>query len=138
MEMLSESELDRYSALLKRLKGLPADQREDVLRAMRGTPKEDPSVLHYVSLYFRLPPEPDRCRTGERIGPFTLGAQLGSGGMGVVYHAQEAPPLERVVALKLIHPYLILTGESDAAERFQDEIQQLAKFEREGIARIYT
>ena len=34
--MLSESQLDRYSALLKRLKGLPADQREDVLRAMRA------------------------------------------------------------------------------------------------------
>ena len=136
--MLSESQWDRYSALLQRLKGLPAGQRENVLRAMRAQPEEDPSVLHYVSVYFRLPPEPDRCRTGERIGQFTLGAQLGSGGMGVVYHAQEDPPLERDVALKLIHPKLILTGQSDAVERFQDEIEQLAKFELEGIARIYT
>jgi len=58
--------------------------------------------------------------------------------MGVVYLATQDRPLERTVALKLIHPNLILTGQRDAAERFQAEIKQLAKFEREGIARIYT
>lgn len=136
--MLTDSQWDRYSALLKRLRGLPADQRAAVVRSIRAQQAEDPSVLQYVSVYFRLPPEPDRCRTGERIGHVTLGAQLGSGGMGVVYHAKEDAPLEREVALKLIHPKLILTGQHDTVERFEREIAHLARLEREGIARIYT
>ena len=56
--------------------------------------------------------------------------------MGVVYHARQET-LRRQVALKLIHPALVCTGQHDALARFDCEIQLLAKFEHEGIARIY-
>src|SRR4051812_43747884 len=41
---------------------------------------------------------------GTTIGPYTLVRVIGEGGYGTVYLAQQAPPLRRRVALKVIKP----------------------------------
>ena len=43
-------------------------------------------------------------RVGEQIGPYTLREQIGEGGMGVVYVAEQEKPIRRKVALKVIKP----------------------------------
>src|SRR5262245_4819215 len=43
-----------------------------------------------------LPPEP----LGTQIGPYKLIEQIGEGGMGVVYLAEQIEPVKRRVALK--------------------------------------
>ncbi len=51
---------------------------------------------------------------GATLGPYTIRAQLGHGGMGVVYTAHD-PRLKRQVAIKLLPPNLI--GDETTARR---------------------
>ena len=41
-------------------------------------------------------------RLGTQIGPYKLLQQIGEGGMGVVYMAEQTEPIARRVALKII------------------------------------
>jgi serine/threonine protein kinase len=41
---------------------------------------------------------------GVRVGPYKLLQQIGEGGMGTVYLAEQQEPVRRLVALKLIRP----------------------------------
>jgi hypothetical protein len=53
---------------------------------------------------------------GTRIGPYKLLQQIGEGGMGVVYMAEQEAPVRRKVALKIIKPGMD-TGQVVAASR---------------------
>src|SRR5436189_5930425 len=57
------------------------------------------------------------------IGPYNLVRQLGEGGMGVVYHAQQLQPIRRDVALKIIKPGM---DSKQVIARFESERQALA------------
>ncbi len=52
---------------------------------------------------------------GATLGPYTILAELGHGGMGVVYTAQD-PRLKRQVAIKLLTADL--TRDETAKQRF--------------------
>ncbi len=70
-----------------------------------------------------------------RLGDFRLGRRLGGGGMGVVYAAiQES--LGREVALKLVRPDQLYFPE--ARERFQREVQLVARLQHPNIVPVYT
>ena len=43
-------------------------------------------------------------KQGDSIGPYRLQQQIGEGGMGTVYMAEQTEPVQRKVALKLIKP----------------------------------
>ncbi|MEM7307260.1 MAG: serine/threonine-protein kinase [Planctomycetota bacterium] len=71
---------------------------------------------------------------GQRVGPYRLVRVLGSGGMGVVFEAEEESPHRRV-ALKT------LRAEAYTPEllgRFANEVQLLARLEHPGIARVFA
>ncbi len=55
---------------------------------------------------------------GSTLGPYTIRAELGHGGMGVVYTAQD-PRLDRQVAIKVLPPEL--TRDETAKQRFLQE-----------------
>ena len=60
---------------------------------------------------------------GTSLGPHAIRAQLGSGGMGVVYEAMD-PRLKRTVAIKLLPPEL--TRDKTAKQRLLQPTPQTA------------
>jgi eukaryotic-like serine/threonine-protein kinase len=68
-----------------------------------------------------------------RIGPYELLEQIGEGGMGVVYMAEQLRPVRRRVALKLIKPGL---DTRQVIARFDAERQALAMMDHPNIARV--
>src|SRR5690242_14137713 len=72
--------------------------------------------------------------SGTLIGPYRLGQQLGEGGMGVVYRAQQLQPIRRDVALKVIKPGM---DSKQVIARFESERQALALMDHPNIARVF-
>jgi len=71
---------------------------------------------------------------GRVFGPYTVVREIGRGGMGVVYEAEQTRPRRRV-ALKVI-----LGGrhvDASAVRRFEREAESLARLKHPGIAAIY-
>jgi serine/threonine protein kinase/Tol biopolymer transport system component len=71
---------------------------------------------------------------GTRLGVYDIVAQIGEGGMGVVYRAHDTR-LHRDVALKVL-PDLFAT-DSDRLARFNREAQTLASLNHPNIAHIH-
>src|SRR5215471_9192474 len=77
--------------------------------------------------------EPTRERTGAAVGPYKLLEQVGEGGFGVVFMAEQQQPLRRRVALKVLKPGMD-TGQVVA--RFEAERQALALMDHPNIATV--
>ncbi len=71
---------------------------------------------------------------GSTLGPYTIRAELGHGGMGVVYTAQD-PRLQRQVAIKLLTPDL--TRDETAKQRFLQEAQAASALDHANICTIF-
>jgi eukaryotic-like serine/threonine-protein kinase len=89
-------------------------------------------------------PEGDDCQTSSKqlkstdlehptIDFYTLLEQIGEGGMGAVYLAQQSEPIQRMVALKLIKPGM---DSRDVIARFEAERQTLALMDNPNIAQV--
>ncbi len=71
---------------------------------------------------------------GTMIGPYKLLQQVGEGGMGTVYMAEQAPPVRRTVALKLIRTGM---DSRQVLARFGVERQALALMDHPNIAKVF-
>jgi eukaryotic-like serine/threonine-protein kinase len=72
-------------------------------------------------------------RLGDHIGHYQLLQQLGEGGCGVVYMAQQEEPVRRLVALKIIK---LGMDTKNVIARFEAERQALAMMEHPNIAKV--
>jgi non-specific serine/threonine protein kinase/serine/threonine-protein kinase len=73
-------------------------------------------------------------QSGTRLGEFLVLRAIGSGGMGVVYAAQQDRP-RRTVAIKVLrrgyrHPEIL--------KRFEREAEMLGRLQHPGIAQVYA
>src|ERR1700722_18550856 len=73
-------------------------------------------------------------RLGSLIGHYRLLAQIGEGGCGVVYLAEQKEPVRRRVALKIIKPGM---DTKSVIARFEAERQTLALMDHPNIAKIF-
>jgi serine/threonine protein kinase/Flp pilus assembly protein TadD len=72
-------------------------------------------------------------KPGMQIGPYKLLQQIGEGGMGVVYMAEQFEPVKRRVALKIIKPGM---DTRQVIARFEAERQALSLMDHPNIAKV--
>jgi eukaryotic-like serine/threonine-protein kinase len=70
---------------------------------------------------------------GKQIGPYKLLQKIGEGGCGIVYMAEQAEPVRRKVALKVIK---LGMDTKSVITRFEAERQALALMDHPNIARV--
>ncbi|HZN96924.1 MAG TPA: tetratricopeptide repeat protein [Gemmatimonadales bacterium] len=72
-------------------------------------------------------------RPGTQVGPYKLLEQIGEGGFGVVFLAEQIEPVHRQVALKILKPGM---DTRQVVARFEAERQALAMMDHPNIARV--
>ena len=97
----------------------PKDKRPDA-----DSPKET------IVLSF---PEPPGEQAGDRIGQYKLLQEIGEGGMGTVWMAEQQEPVRRRVALKVIK---LGMDTKQVIGRFEAERQALALMDHPNIAKV--
>ncbi|HVK08826.1 MAG TPA: WD40 repeat domain-containing serine/threonine protein kinase [Gemmataceae bacterium] len=128
---------------------LPESDRAAYLdRACAGNPslRADIQALlaaHAASHFLDRPPadvaatgafRPTAAAVGDRVGPYKLLQQLGEGGMGTVYMAEQEEPVRRMVAVKIIRAG---ADSRSVLARFEAERQALALMDHPNIARVF-
>jgi eukaryotic-like serine/threonine-protein kinase len=102
---------------------------------------EDLLRKHDQAKSFLEAPPPEFARTangpaiegvGTQIGPYKLLEQIGEGGFGIVFMAEQHAPVRRRVALKIIKPGM---DSRTVLARFDAERQALALMDHPNIAR---
>jgi WD40 repeat protein/serine/threonine protein kinase len=79
------------------------------------------------------PTQPLTVRPGSTLGPYRLLQEIGEGGMGTVYMAEQTEPVRRNVALKLIKAGM---DSRQVLARFGAERQALALMDHPNIAKV--
>src|SRR5262245_3080934 len=70
---------------------------------------------------------------GSQIGPYQLMEQIGEGGFGLVFVAEQHEPVRRKVALKILKPGM---DTRQVIARFEAERQALALMDHPHIAKV--
>jgi serine/threonine protein kinase/tetratricopeptide (TPR) repeat protein len=102
--------------------------RERIERLLRSH-RQDDSFLHAGVTTDQSPHE----APGTVIGFYKLIEQIGEGGMGTVWMAQQTEPVKRLVAVKLIKAGM---DTAQVIARFEAERQALALMDHPNIARV--
>ena len=130
---MSSTRLEAASEALLRVLETPEPERERVLEHVCAGDAElllevRSLLRHHHAGFLERPPSPDR------VGPYRVLRELGRGGMGVVYEAEQEFPRRRV-ALKVIRQELLT---EDADLRFGREAEILARLQHPGIAQLFA
>jgi serine/threonine protein kinase/tetratricopeptide (TPR) repeat protein len=126
---------ERRAAYLDQACGSDADLRAEIESlldahdATGGILEDVPTLADPTEDY-----QPIAERPGTVIGPYTLMAQIGEGGFGLVFVAEQQHPIRRQVALKIIKPGM---DTREIIARFEAERQALALMDHANIARVF-
>jgi serine/threonine protein kinase/DNA-binding XRE family transcriptional regulator len=112
---------------------LPDDERAAFLRAARAELASD-RLASPAALPVTPPAPPAVQRSPSRLGSYELREQLGAGGFGVVYRAEQ-PAVGREVAIKIILPER--ANHPEFIRRFEAEAQLVARLEHPHIVPLY-
>ncbi len=116
-------------------------ERVDITQLIAAYPDCEVGVRRFLDQERKLQgamidaPAPPDILSGQPLGDFRILGELGHGGMGVVYEAQQLS-LGRRVALKVL-PYTLLVGKQQLA-RFKNEARAAATLDHPHIVSVYS
>lgn len=91
---------------------------------------QTPPLLALTKEYANTPYE----KAGDEIGRYKLLQQIGEGGCGIVFMAEQLEPVHRRVALKVVKPGM---DTRSVTARFEAERQALALMDHPNIAQVF-
>ncbi len=103
------------------------DAHESAGGFLQAGPELSPEIEAKLA---RFTPE----EAGQQIGPYKLREQIGEGGFGTVWVAEQERPVRRTVALKIIK---LGMDTQDVVARFGQERQALAMMDHPNIAKVF-
>jgi serine/threonine protein kinase len=131
---LEKPSADERAAFLKDVCGPNEDLRKHVERMLSAHPKAGSFLDHAPTGLASTAEEPLIIeRPGAVIGPYKLMEQIGEGGFGLVFVAEQQHPIRRKVALKIVKPGM---DSRDVIARFEAERQALALMDHPNIAKV--
>lgn len=124
-----------FEASLRR-DGLPSQDEDQVRRWVQRYDGNHSDVLHgeLMAIVDELRSRPMQPKPQSKIGPYIIEAEIGRGGMGVVYRAKD-PALKRIVAIKMLAPDLAKRTELN--QRFQRESLAIAAINHPNIIALF-
>ncbi|WP_020467389.1 serine/threonine protein kinase, partial [Singulisphaera acidiphila] len=125
---------DTRRLYLDQVCGLDADLRARVDALLRAHDEEQSFLERPAVAPGATGPVAPRETVGTHIGPYKLLQQIGEGGMGTVYMAEQTHPVRRRVALKVIKPGM---DSKQVVARFEAERQALTLMDHVNIARVF-
>jgi eukaryotic-like serine/threonine-protein kinase len=139
-DLVSDAPAEERLAILDRECGGDADLRSRLL-AMVAAAEEERFLGAETPGIGITPPLPSDAgartveseQIGEEIGHYKLLQQIGEGGFGVVYMAEQKKPVRRLVALKIIK---LGMDTKQVIARFEAERQALAMMDHPNIAKV--
>jgi serine/threonine protein kinase/tetratricopeptide (TPR) repeat protein len=128
-EVVSVPEAERCAFLLARCGDDPEvlEETEALLGFHSDSFLDREKLIADLSLHTRETPP-------EAIAGFRVIREIGRGGMGIVYEAEQERPVRRKVAIKLIRAGM---SSEQVVARFSAERQALAVMNHPGIARVF-
>jgi tetratricopeptide (TPR) repeat protein/serine/threonine protein kinase len=134
---LAMESADQRAAYLDAACAGHADLRRKVEELLSAHARAGPFLDNAAAAWNARLPTGDRQPIAEAagtvIGPYKLLEQIGEGGMGLVFVAEQQQPVRRKVALKVIKPGM---DSRQVIARFEAERQALALMDHPHIARV--
>ncbi len=126
---------ERRQSYIQLACGADADLRTEVESLITSHEKAGSQFLAAAPQFLNLTACPDPFQTPVKIiGRYRLVEEIGRGGMGQVWLAEQTAPVKRQVALKLIRAGLY---DDEMLNRFQLEQQSLAMMDHPAIAKVF-
>src|SRR5437879_2420217 len=135
LEAVEKHDPDRWPAFLAQACADQPDLRRRV-EVLLGAHREAGTAQHQAPAEVPVPVDVSSSAEGPgtMIGPYKLLQQIGEGGMGTVFMAEQTQPVQRKVALKIIKPGM---DSHQIIARFEAERQALAMMDHVNIARVF-
>jgi serine/threonine protein kinase len=133
LEALEKPLPDERAAFLDQACGGNAELRRSVELLLRAHDKAGGFLADSPAPLGVTVDQPVPENLGTVIGPYKLIEQIGEGGMGAVWMAQQTEPVKRLVAIKLVKAGM---DSRQVIARFEAERQALALMDHPNIARV--